>query len=553
MPDQVKKAIDPIKARWDILTKPQRSKLFSVIAVVLVALILIAYFAFRTPWETIVSGENLQAIQPMRIALDNAGIANRTRNHGSALQADARRSEEAIHAIQLEGAAPNTEHFTWANALDTGLGTTDDERRRRDILGIEGQVERQLMMINGINSAIVNLSIPTTRPFDRDAPQPSASVSVSVSQDFSTMQGRDIALLVARNISRLEPDNIIIMDQFARTIWNGAEAVQDNAVSSAQQMREQYRNQAVMALRQIFSITFDEVGVVFNPVFDDTLLTEEVITIFTPSKGMDGGGLPHLNIGSRSEVTGAMGGLEPGLQPQTAMFPNYAMPGGGLTEASRRDWHREYSLDTTTVVRQKGPGWVDEERSTASVLAVVERHEHQGLWMSNVPEGEILRTNDDWERFKLENTTPATLNSTFEDFDYFLSLAASALGIPEESVVLIVQERVITHDAIVRVWDIPTILMVAVLLLLLAMLLYGLLRKQRAAGEDEESLEPQLTVEDLLVSTQLEEAREEAAQELEEIDYFKENEIKKHIEKFVNEKPEAVAALLRNWINLEEW
>lgn len=41
--------------------------------------------------------------------------------------------------------------------------------------------------------------------------------------------------------------------------------------------------------------------------------------------------------------------------------------------------------------------------------------------------------------------------------------------------------------------------------------------------------------------------------ELEEIDYFKENEIKKHISKFVDKHPEAVASLLRNWINVEEW
>jgi flagellar M-ring protein FliF len=95
--------------------------------------------------------------------------------------------------------------------------------------------------------------------------------------------------------------------------------------------------------------------------------------------------------------------------------------------------------------------------------------------------------------------------------------------------------------------------MVAVLFLLIGLLAFGLVRRQKMAGEDEESLEPQLAVEDLLVSTQLEEAREEEAAALEEIDYHKENEVKKQIEKFVNEKPESVAALLRNWINVEEW
>jgi flagellar M-ring protein FliF len=288
-------------------------------------------------------------------------------------------------------------------------------------------------------------------------------------------------------------------------------------------------------------------------VFDDTLLTEEVITIFTPSEGVDGGGLPHLDIGSRAEVTGGMGGIEPGLAPNAAGVVGYMFPGGGIMEAANREWHTEYSLDTTTRVIQTGPGWVDPDRSTAAVTVVTERRVCQALWMSDVPDGEAYRTQDDWGRFREENTRPRSLNSSFDEFEYWHTQAAAALGIPLDNVHLMVMERIIPMDIYVRVWDIPTILMVAVLLLLLAMLLFGLLRRQKAAGEDEESLEPQLAVEDLLVSTQLEEAREEEAAQLEEIDYHKENEIKKHIEKFVNEKPESVAALLRNWINVEEW
>jgi flagellar M-ring protein FliF len=92
--------------------------------------------------------------------------------------------------------------------------------------------------------------------------------------------------------------------------------------------------------------------------------------------------------------------------------------------------------------------------------------------------------------------------------------------------------------------------MLAVLLLLIAMLIIALLARRKE--EEEEDVEPELSVEDLLATTQLEEAKDEE-QRLKEIDYEQENEIKKQIDKFVNEKPEAVAALLRNWLNAEEW
>jgi flagellar M-ring protein FliF len=60
-------------------------------------------------------------------------------------------------------------------------------------------------------------------------------------------------------------------------------------------------------------------------------------------------------------------------------------------------------------------------------------------------------------------------------------------------------------------------------------------------------LEPELSVEDLLATTQ-----ENEKQNLEEIEMSEKSETRIIIEKFVDENPEAVASLLRNWIN-EEW
>ena len=59
-------------------------------------------------------------------------------------------------------------------------------------------------------------------------------------------------------------------------------------------------------------------------------------------------------------------------------------------------------------------------------------------------------------------------------------------------------------------------------------------------------IEPELSVEEMLESSQI------IPEELDSIEYNEESEIKKQIDKFVDEKPEAVASLLRNWLS-EEW
>ena len=58
--------------------------------------------------------------------------------------------------------------------------------------------------------------------------------------------------------------------------------------------------------------------------------------------------------------------------------------------------------------------------------------------------------------------------------------------------------------------------------------------------------EPELSVEALLASTK------ENQQSVEDIDLNDKSETRKAIEKFVDENPEAVALLLRNWLE-DDW
>jgi len=69
-------------------------------------------------------------------------------------------------------------------------------------------------------------------------------------------------------------------------------------------------------------------------------------------------------------------------------------------------------------------------------------------------------------------------------------------------------------------------------------------------GDEVEEIEPELSVEDLLVSTKIEDEKE--AERIADIDTNVESEYKKQIEKFISEKPDAVAQLLRNWLS-DDW
>ena len=87
-------------------------------------------------------------------------------------------------------------------------------------------------------------------------------------------------------------------------------------------------------------------------------------------------------------------------------------------------------------------------------------------------------------------------------------------------------------------------LMIILAVLIGALLIFVIIRGTSPVKVTE--TEPELSVEDLLATTK------ENEENLEEIELSDKSETRKMIEKFVDENPEAVAMLLRNWIN-EDW
>ena len=123
-----------------------------------------------------------------------------------------------------------------------------------------------------------------------------------------------------------------------------------------------------------------------------------------------------------------------------------------------------------------------------------------------------------------------------------VSVVATATGIPSKNVTFIAYEEMQFIDAIeeeVSYKDIVQIVLILIILGLLGFVVFMSLRTKREVEEEEE-----ISVEDLLQSTQQE--------ELENIELEQKSEARKLIESFVEENPEAVATLLRNWLD-EDW
>ena len=87
------------------------------------------------------------------------------------------------------------------------------------------------------------------------------------------------------------------------------------------------------------------------------------------------------------------------------------------------------------------------------------------------------------------------------------------------------------------------VLLIVLAVLIVALLVFVIFKGTTPVEVTE--LEPELSIEQLLATTK-------ENQSLEDIEFSDKSEARTMIEKFVDEKPEAVAQLLRNWLN-EDW
>ena len=547
MPERIIHALTPAKNRWLALERRQQIQIIVSSLVILAVLILILFFAFRTTWVVLFRDRESGEMHRARAVLEDAGIRVRPSPDNSRLYVPARNEIQA-GTVLFESGAGTTEHMTLATALDlAGLGTTESERAAMLLEVHETRVRDMLMGMNGISNARVSI-VPADRNLMLRPNQPPSSMAVTLetTRHFTPQEGRTLAEHLRTTVRGLELDNITIVDQNLVPIFLGNMVPDADSASDIHNLRFMQEALLLGSLESSFSHIFDDVTVMGNFQYDGFINREDRVIVRNAPAGTEEG-LPTFLQTSQSEAEGVWGGLwPPGIEANNLQLPPwYGIGAAGPASASARDRTVALVHDEHEIITHHGPGGMDRENTTIGVIATLDTFHCEERFFELNPE----YTRDDWLAF--ENNTPNFIMDMESEYvENLRYIVATSIGIPLANVAVMIQERNIFVHAEETRLPIETIIMLVILLLFIAMLLLALLARRK--DEEEEEVEPELSVEDLLATTQLEEAKDEEAR-LKEIDYETDNEVKKQIDKFVNEKPEAVAALLRNWLNAEEW
>lgn len=533
MPEQLQNVINRIVEWWQKFTRGQKIILVSVLAGVIAAFSILAYVNTRPDMYLLRTAESAIEANEIKTLLDDNGIIYQLSQDGMSYYIDRKDEAKASVLLGVNGIPSNG--YSLSDVIDGSFSTTEADKQKRYQLYLESRLEDHLETFDMVNSAQVTLNIPEddgTLISKRQDSYARVILNLKAPMDDATAAG--IAQYIATGLGNKTTENIIILDSQANVLFSGTN---DNSVvgraNSNQTIRDKVKSNIESDVRAVLLQTnvYDsvEVGLNLDMNFDEKELVDYYYYI---ADGRDEGYLDSRSVSTTESTTG-VGGV-PGTTSNDD-DTTYVVQDGEQTSSNTSDVYEDFLPNETITTTKKEVGITDMGNSSISVAAT-------NYVMYNEDELKALGTitkDYSFDQFVADNSERIKTDVDPE----FITLISKATGIPETSISMVAYEIPMFNYSEGGRLSVQDILQIILAVLIFAMLGFVVFRSLRSE-EEEEAVEEEVTIEDLIEKTQDESLADIAINEKSEALLL--------IEKFVDEKPEAVASLLRNWLN-EDW
>ena len=530
MADRLKAIPVRILEWWNKFTSKQKTIIICIAAGVIIALAILVTVITRPQYELLANCESTKEASEITGLLDGAGITYTVSDDGYQIKV----LKEQISDANLLLGANNIPSAAYGidNVTNGGFSTTESDKQKRYKLYMEGQMESDLVRIEAVKKADVQLSLPENDGTLLSKNEESyASIILELEGEFTQENATAMAQFVKTALGNENANNITILDSQGNLLFSGEDSYSitgnaSNQLSVKQQAERLVRNEVKKVL--LGTNQYDNIEVASNLALDfsSTELTEHN---FSAPDGQTQGMVSHEDIFSAENVNSS-GGV-PGTDSNSEI--TYEMQDNENSSSTQSEESRDYLPNERIMSQTIPPGLIKYDESSISVTAIT----------YNVQKEEDIRDQGlldgiTWEEYKANNGA-RVLQPVDENM---INVVSKATGIAVENIAMVAYEEPLFIDREgmnIRATDVIQVVLIIIILGLLAFVVFRSMRGEKAVEEEEE-----LSVEDLLQSTPESTVEGIAVEEW--------SETRKMIEKFVDENPEAAASLLRNWLN-EDW
>lgn len=517
---------------WKKYTRRQKTLFFSVLAAVLIAVIGLVLILNRTSYVTLSTFEDTATSAQAANLLEENSITYRVSDDALKIEVDESQVSQARLLLGENGIGTNSGKSDYDSLFDNSFNTTDSEKKLKAKLYKQSEMERDIASIEGVTKASVTINLPdntnTVYASDQTA---SVSIMLTINSNYKEESTNAIAEYAKSCVGNSDTDAITIVDNKGELLFSGRNATTSaSATLLVEQQVEEYYNSKLWNL-MVNSGVYDEVSVSAN--LDVNISQQEIQNIEYYSNDEDDTGPKSSYYYYLAENTDGTGGVV-GTDANGEEITDYDLLDNANGESTLTLIKENYETSSTTTRTVTPVGDVNMENSSMAMYLT----RYQNYYEEELKEQGLL---DDmsFAEFQAANSE-VTENVNPEEM---VNLLASATGMRAKNIYVVERIVPVFYPAEEKEVPVQSILSIVLAVIIGALLLFVVFKSMKP--EEVVEVEPELSVEALLATTK-------ENQTLDDIEFSDKSASKQQIEKFVDENPEAVVSLLRNWLN-EDW
>lgn len=531
MADRIKGLLNKLLEWWNKFSTKQKTFIISAGAGIILAFAILITVITRPQYIVLANCDTTKEASEIVTLLEGEGLDYEVSDDGFQIKINKNQQSDASLLLGANDIQAAT--YTIDNVTDGGFTTTESDKEKRYELYMETRLANDLIArFSGIKSAVVDLYIPEQNgTLIASEEESSIWILLELDGDFSTDSAAGMAKAVSVAIGNKTSENVVIMDTNGNTLYSGDDSYSVAGVASSQMsVKSQWETKVKNDVKQVLLGTneFDKVEVAVNldMDFSSTNITDHEYYV---ADGNSQGYLASDRTYTEDSTNGNSG--VPGTDSNGDI--EYVYQDSSESTSSVTEEEHNYLPSERITNKETLPGGINYDQSTISLSAT-----NMNLIREEDVKSQGLLDGITWEEYKLANAGQTQIEVPDELYD----VVAKATGFPVENIAIVAYSENVFFDKEGLNVSASDVMQIILIIVILALLAFVVIRSMRSEKESEQPEE--LSVENLLQS--------QPEVELEDIGSEPISETRRLIEKFVEENPEAVANLLRNWLN-EEW
>lgn len=530
MPEQLKQILAKIKDWWNKFTSRQKTVIIAITAAVILTFAILIYILTRPQYITLMKCSNAKEASEVVDILEANNIDCIT--DSNALVVSVQEKDKSTATLALAAGGFVSDEYNAQDYINTSMSATASDKAKLWNAGLQKKMENDFTALSNVKSARITLHIPEQKgTLAAQAQESTAYIQLELDGTFTSANAQAMAKAAATLLGNSTTSGITIIDQDANLLFTGGDDYGSTGIAnSLQELQSQAERMLETQLKRVMIGTnqFYTIEVSSHLKMDFAEYTKTVKEYYA-NEGRDEGMYADQTT-YESENTSDVGGA-PGTISNDGT--NYDWLDSSNSSSSTTETQIHYVPNESSVYSVSPAGSIDYAASSMAITMI----RYKDIYETDIKNQGLL-AGTTWEDYKFANSNDAKLDV---DPDFY-KIASNATGIDEDKITIVAYESPLFHDKEKLDIEWNTVLSVVMLLVILGLLAFVILRSMKTSEEIPE--EEELSVESLLQST--------PASELEDIDVETKSETRKLVEKFVDENPEAAAALLRNWLN-SDW